>query len=184
MDFQSRCRRSCFPELKTEILRLKNLPAIADGFRIPRLSFYMNRPIRHGGWYPDWQIRFFDRRKAKWKDVLIHESVEVDGKVEKLSGDILHYSVENVSHHHRMIGERYAPLAAEQMFLNGRKTSVLKIVTAGFTAFFQTYFLEIRISGRICRILHRPFCRASRFSQTSSVMGKTKQRILNLPIQL
>ena len=129
-------------KLRDEILKLKNSAKLADGYKIPRLSFYMNRPIRHGGWYPDWQIRFFNRQKGKWKDVLIHESVEIDGKVEKFSGDILHYSVENMAHHHRMIGERYAPLAAEQMFLRGRKTSPLKIATAGLTAFLQTYILK------------------------------------------
>ncbi|MGI9055785.1 MAG: glycosyltransferase family 2 protein [Pyrinomonadaceae bacterium] len=129
-------------QLKNEILKLKNSANLADGYKIPRLSFYMNRPIRHGGWYPDWQIRFFDRRRGEWKDVLIHESVEIDGKIEKLAGDILHYSVENMAHHHQMIGERYAPLAAEQMFLRGRKTSPLKVATAGLTAFLQTYILK------------------------------------------
>lgn len=133
-------------ELRTEILRLKNSPetGLADGYRIPRLSFYMNRPIRHGGWYPDWQLRFFNRRKGKWKDVLIHESVEManDTRIEKLKGDILHFSVEDVSHHHQMIGTRYAPLAARQMFERGRHVSVLKIFTVGATTFLQNYLLK------------------------------------------
>ncbi len=133
-------------ELKTEILQLKNTleNELADGYKIPRLSFYMNRPIRHCGWYPDWQLRFFDRRKGKWKDVLIHESVQMqeNAKVRKLKGDILHYTIENVSHHHKMIGIRYAPLAARQMFERGRRTSLLKIYTAGTTAFLQTYVLK------------------------------------------
>ncbi len=133
-------------ELKKKILQFKNLPEsdLANGYRVPRLSFYMNRPIRHGGWYPDWQLRFFNRRKGKWKDVLIHESVEMNSnsRTEKLRGDILHYSVEDVSHHHRMIGERYAPLAAAQMFERGKRASVLKILTAGTTAFLQTYILK------------------------------------------
>jgi glycosyltransferase involved in cell wall biosynthesis len=133
-------------ELKTEILKLKNDSAEidADGFRIPRLSFYMNRPIQHGGWYPDWQLRLFNRRKGRWKDVLIHESfvLENGAKIEKLSGDVLHYSWESAAHHERMISERYAPLAAEQNFQNGKRTSPLKIVFAGFLAFFQTYFVK------------------------------------------
>ncbi len=133
-------------DLKTEILQLKNLPEnkSSDGYKLPRLSFYMNRPIRHSGWYPDWQLRFFNRTKGKWKDVLIHESVEMpsNARVEKLTGDLLHYSVENAAYHHRLIGERYAPLAAEQMFERGKKTSPLKIVFAGFSVFFQTYFLK------------------------------------------
>jgi len=132
-------------ELKEEILRLKNSLPAADGYKIPRLSFYMKRPIRHGGWYPDWQLRFFNRTKGGWKDVLIHESVEMNqtARIEKLKGEILHYSVENAAHHHRMIGERYAPLAARRMFEDGKRASKLKIAFAGFAAFVQTYFLKL-----------------------------------------
>ncbi len=133
-------------ELTAEILKLKTAAEndLADGFKVPRLSFYMNRPIRHGGWYPDWQLRFFNRRCGIWKDVLIHESVRMaDGAaIEKLRGDILHYTVENAAHHHRMIGERYAPLAAEQMFRRGKKSSAVKIATVGATTFLQNYFLK------------------------------------------
>jgi hypothetical protein len=105
----------------------------------------MNRWVRHGGWFPDWQLRFFNRTKGKWKDVLIHESVQMqeNAKIEKLSGDILHYSIPNAAYHNRMIADRYAPLAAEQMFARGRKTSPIKIFTAGLTAFLQTYILKL-----------------------------------------
>ena len=133
-------------ELKQEILNLKNNPKniSADGYKIPRLSFYMNRPIRHGGWYPDWQLRFFNRRKGKWRNVLIHESVQMSENsiVKKLRGDILHFSVEDVSHHHQMIGTRYAPLAARQMFERGKRASALKIHTVGMTTFLQDYFIK------------------------------------------
>ena len=132
-------------KLKDEILELKNSKNFADGYKIPRLSFYMNRPIKHGGWYPDWQIRFFDRRKAKWKDVIIHESIQMSENSEpaKLNGDILHYTIENAAEHHKMIGTRYAPLAARQMFERGKKVSSLKVMTAGLTAFLQTYILKL-----------------------------------------
>lgn len=131
-------------KLRNEILSLKKLPEtdLADGYKIPRLSFYMNRPIKHGDWYPDWQLRFFDRRNAKWKEAIVHESVEVNGEIYRLSGDILHYSIENAAYHHRLIGERYAPLSAEQMFKNGRRTSKIKLATAGFTTFVKNYFLK------------------------------------------
>jgi glycosyltransferase involved in cell wall biosynthesis len=133
--------------LKNEILKLKSQSenSLASGYKIPRLTFYMNRWIRHGGWYPDWQLRFFNRTKGKWKDVLIHESVQMqeNGQIEKLRGNILHYSIPDAAYHNRRIANRYAPLAAEQMFMNGRKTSPLKIFTAGTTAFLQTYILKL-----------------------------------------
>ncbi|HEY0658445.1 MAG TPA: glycosyltransferase family 2 protein [Pyrinomonadaceae bacterium] len=133
-------------ELKREITRIKDSSEneIADGFRISRLTYYMNLPIRHSGWYPDWQLRFYNRKKGVWSDALIHESVRMskNSRIEKLKADILHFSVEDAAHHQRMIGERYAPLAAAQMFERGQKTSVFKVCSTGFTTFFRTYFLK------------------------------------------
>ena len=133
-------------ELKSKINELKSLPQdqLIDGYRFSRLSYYMGQPIKHCGWYPDWQLRFFNRTKGKWKDVAIHESVEMNEgtRIEKVKKDILHFSVEDAAHHHLMIGERYAPLAASQMFENGRRTTKLKVKTAGLIAFLETYILK------------------------------------------
>ncbi len=132
------------PELRDEILELKTSDSLADGYRIPRLAIYMGKPIRHGGWYPDWQLRLFDRRKGQWLDVLVHESFQMhDGaRISKLSGEIIHLGIEDASAHHGMIGERYAPLAARQMFMDGRRTSPLKIVFAGPAAFVRSYLVK------------------------------------------
>lgn len=130
--------------LVKEIETVKTNTSPADGYRISRLSYYMGHPIKHSGWYPDEQLRLFDRRKGRWKQVIIHESVEMasESRVETLDSDILHYSVENVAHHHRMIGERYAPLAAEQMFARGRRTTPFKTKIAGPSAFLRSYILK------------------------------------------
>lgn len=131
-------------ELRDEIVALKTSDRVADGYKVPRLSFYMGRAIRHGGWYPDLQLRFFDRRKGRWSERLVHESFQMDegSQLSRLSGDILHFSVENAPAHHRMIGERYAPLAAKQMLSEGRQTSPIGIALAGPAAFIKTYFLN------------------------------------------
>lgn len=117
---------------------------LADGYRIARRSFYMGRWIRGGGWYPDYQLRLYDRRKGRWAGAHVHESVKMDesARVETLSGDILHYSVRDASHHHRMIGERYAPLAARQMFEAGRHTTPLGIAAAAPSAFVRSLLLK------------------------------------------
>ncbi len=134
------------PKLKDEIAHLKQLKqeSLGDGYKIPRLTVYMGREIRGGGWYPDWQLRLFNRNLGRWKDVAVHESVEMDpgAKIEKLGGDILHHGVSGAAYHHKMIGERYAPLAARQMFEDGRRTSRFKVRTAGLTTFIHTYFLK------------------------------------------
>lgn len=134
------------PELQASIRKLANSPEheLADGYRIARRSFYQGRWIKGGGWYPDWQLRLFRKSRGQWKPRHIHESVTmIDGAlVDKLDGDILHYSVKDSAHHHRMIGERYAPLAAQQMFEAGRHTSPLTIACAAPVAFLQSFVLK------------------------------------------
>ena len=132
-------------DLRDEIRGLTDKgSSIAAGYRIPRLSYYMGRPIRHSGWYPDHQLRLFDRRHARWNGALIHESVTVEnGSVDKLNGHILHYTVDNALEHHRMIGTRYAPLAAQQMVERGKRTSPVRLYTSGAAAFLRSYVLKL-----------------------------------------
>jgi glycosyltransferase involved in cell wall biosynthesis len=132
--------------LKAEVeqVRSEDESKLPRGYRIPRLSYYIGRPVRHSGWYPDWQLRFFDRRAGKWSSDLIHESFRLTNgaRPAKLRGDIIHITVDSIAHHHQMIVERYAPLAARQMFERGRRTSRLRTLAAGPLAFFSTYVLK------------------------------------------
>lgn len=126
--------------LRDEIRGLLSTGPERGGYSIPRLSFYMGKPIRHSGWYPDRQLRLFDRRRGRWNGRVIHESFELNGGAPgELKNDLFHYSVDDAGHHHRMIGERYAPLSARQMFNEGRRTSAIGIATAGPAAFLRHY---------------------------------------------
>ena len=130
--------------LRDEILAIRNSKPDADGYRIPRLSIYLGREIRHGGWYPDLQMRFFDRRRGRWNGAVIHESFKLDddARSSRLRGNLVHYSAREVADNQRMIAERYAPLGARKMFLEGRRTSPVKAVFSACFAFVRTYFLK------------------------------------------
>ena len=134
------------PELNDSIVALRKLNdnQRADGYRIARRSFYQGRWIKGGGWYPDRQLRLYKKARGRWADRHIHESVRMDpdARVENLSGDILHYSMRDSAQHHRMIGERYAPLGALQMFEEGRRTSRLRIATAAPIGFIRSFILK------------------------------------------
>ena len=133
-------------ELADSIAALKKLSdeQRADGYRISRRSFYLGRWIKGGGWYPDRQLRLYRKARGRWADRHIHESVRMDedARVENLAGDILHYSMRDSAQHHRMIGERYAPLGALQMFEEGRRTSRLRIATAAPIGFIRSFVLK------------------------------------------
>ena len=133
-------------ELRNSIqsLRSANESDLADGYEIARRTYYQQRWIRGGGWYPDRQLRLFKKTKGRWKERHIHESVMMNpgARVGKLAGDLLHYTSQDAAHHHRMIGERYAPLAALQMFEDGRRTSVFGVASAGPAAFIRSLILK------------------------------------------
>jgi glycosyltransferase involved in cell wall biosynthesis len=133
-------------ELKNSIatLRTKPVAELADGYLVARRSFYQGRWIRGGGWYPDRQLRLFRKNRGHWKQRHIHESVQMDAgaRTENLSGDLLHYTVRDAAYHHRLIGERYAPLAALQMFEDGKRTSPLGVAAAGPLAFVRSLVLK------------------------------------------
>lgn len=134
------------PELRASIEDLLYTKAeqLADGYRIARRTRYMDRWIRGGGWYPDHQLRLYRRTRGGWTGAHIHESVrmETGARVATLAGDLLHYTARDAAYHHRMIGERYAPLSALQMFEAGRRTTPLRVALAAPTAFARSYLLK------------------------------------------
>lgn len=131
--------------LRNEILAIRDSATNADGYRVPRLSVYMGREIRHSGWYPDLQMRFFDRRTGRWNGAVIHESFKLENgaRTARLDGDLIHYSVRDAAEHQRMIAERYAPLGARKMFLEGRRTSPLNAVVSAWLGFVRSYFFKL-----------------------------------------
>jgi glycosyltransferase involved in cell wall biosynthesis len=86
------------PGLRDEIvvaLGGKNPPT---AYSVPRLNFYCGRWIRHGDWYPDRKTRLWQRGKARWEGEDPHDRLVVDGPVEKMRGNLLHYPMETINH--------------------------------------------------------------------------------------
>ena len=71
------------PELAAEIDGVLRRSPLLQGYRIPRTTRYLGRWIRSTDWYPDYQLRLYDRRVASWNARYVHESVAVNGRVGK-----------------------------------------------------------------------------------------------------
>jgi glycosyltransferase involved in cell wall biosynthesis len=67
-------------------------------YEFPRCTLYHGRWIRHGDWYPDRVRRLWRRGEARWTGVNPHARLEVQGRVGRLGGDLLHYSMETYEH--------------------------------------------------------------------------------------
>ena len=129
------------PALADEI---KALMARADraiehaAFRIPRVTWHLGRWIRTTDWYPDYQLRLYDRRRAKWTGRYVHEAVSVSGSTGRLRGELQHYAYRDISDHLETI-DRYTTYAARQMQESGRRAGLLQMAGHPPLAFLRNY---------------------------------------------
>jgi glycosyltransferase involved in cell wall biosynthesis len=129
------------PELGAEIReRLRVEPAEA-GYQVPRATFHFGRWIRSTDWYPDYQLRVYDRRRGRWVGRHVHESVRTDGPVRRLKGELQHFAYRNLSHHLETI-DRYSTLAARELFEDGHRAGWLDVLIRPRLAFFRNYVLR------------------------------------------
>ncbi len=129
-------------ELAQEIVELKSRSnGTPAGFEMPRKTWYLGRWIRHSGWYPDYKLRLYNRTAGGWRGEYVHESVKVDGRIERLRGEILHYTIRNSSEHHQRL-DRYTTLAAQELETKGKRLSRAALFVAPVTAFIRSYVLR------------------------------------------
>ena len=136
------------PELAAEIRALLASEPAARGYRVPRLSFYLGRWIRGTDWYPDRQLRLYDRRAGEWNGRRVHESVRLSGEPGQLTRDLHHYPYRDISHHLATI-DRYTTLAAGQAQADGRRVSIAAVAVHPPFAFLRNYLLKggFRLGG-------------------------------------
>jgi len=129
------------PELRSEIQALSTGDILCHGYRIPRVAFFMGRWIKHGNWYPDYQLRLFDRRHARWEGGRVHESVKIREKPESLTGEIHHFTYRSLTEYLRRL-ESYSNLAALDYLDKGKRATSFNLVAKPFAAFVSSYLLK------------------------------------------
>lgn len=131
------------PELRDEILEvLSQGDDLADGYVLPRRTFYLGRWIRHGGWYPDAAIRLFRGTKGKFVGEDPHDRVEVDGEVRRLQNDLVHFNYRNISAQMATV-DRFSTVSSEVMREKGKSASLLKMILKPPVKFLETYVWKL-----------------------------------------
>jgi hypothetical protein len=94
--------------------------------------------MRHGGLYPDWQLRLFQRGRGRFVERAVHESVEVTGRVGRLQAPLVHRSYRDLAHFVAR-ADRYSTLAAEDWVRSGRRARVGDLVLRPAGRFLSMY---------------------------------------------
>jgi glycosyltransferase involved in cell wall biosynthesis len=111
------------------------------GFSIPRKTWYLNRWIKHGGWYPDRHVRLARRKKSRWSEPSLHEALVVEGKVCRLQQPIEHYSFPN-QNFHVMKNLSYARLAKHDLSKRRKTAHWFDFTARPFYRFIDGYFFK------------------------------------------
>jgi glycosyltransferase involved in cell wall biosynthesis len=130
------------PELAHEIMSVLRDTPPHGGYRMPRVTFHLGRWIRTTDWYPDYQLRLYDRRAAAWAGRYVHESVTVSrGTVGRLHGELEHFAYRDIADHMETIN-RYTTYAARQMQEAGQRAGRLRLAGHPPLAFLRNYMLK------------------------------------------
>ncbi len=129
------------PELRREIQEKRDSGFRKSGYRIPRRARFMGRWILHGDWYPDYQVRLFDRRKGEWRGGRVHESVTVEGTIGEMQAEILHFTYRDFSEYLRKL-ETYSSLAAMDYSERGRKAASWMLLAKPLGVFLKAYLAK------------------------------------------
>lgn len=128
--------------LRDEIIEILSSEACRyRAYRIPRLSYYLGRWIHHSGWYPDAKIRLWKKGCGVWGGKDPHEFIEIDGSVNSLKNQILHYPYNSVFQHLEKMN-RYTTGMARDRYRKGQRFSWLHCLSRPPLRFLRHYVLK------------------------------------------
>lgn len=129
------------PELKASVQAALQSPGDAGGFFCPRRSWYLDRFIKHSGWYPDLLLRVFRLDSVEIRGMLPHEEFHPTRATGTLTGDIIHYPYADLAEHLDKINA-YTTAAAKEMAIKGKRSSVAKALSHAIGKFLKQYLLK------------------------------------------
>jgi glycosyltransferase involved in cell wall biosynthesis len=129
------------PALADDIQKTLAASPSAAAYRMPRATWHLNRWIRTTDWYPDYQVRLYDRRAARWIGRHVHEAISADGPTGALRGELQHFPYDDIADHLSTIN-LYTTYAAKQMNEEGRSSGLLQIVGHPPLAFLRNYIAK------------------------------------------
>ena len=121
------------PELVDELRSLFKAEPNADGYEINRIVYFEKRWIRHGDWFPDWNIRLFRANAWEMEPRAVHESLKLKGSCERLKGLLEHHSYRDWNDQ-RKRSKRYAMLWAKE-HVQSKQASRCDPITHAFYRF-------------------------------------------------
>lgn len=128
-------------ELSKEITDVLNDNPMYSAYSFPRKAFFLNKWIKHSGWYPGRVTRLFNKQLVSFKEKDVHEHLIVSGNTGELKNDLLHWTDPSIEHYFKKFNS-YTSLAAIEMAENNVKATLTDLIIRPAFLFFKMYFLK------------------------------------------
>ncbi len=142
-------------------------------YRFPRCNRFLGRYLKYGEGYPDWSLRLFDRRQARWSDDAVHEKVVADGPVGTLQGDLLHDSAETLAAYLTK-QNRYTTLAADMALQAGKRASLGRIAFSPIVRFIKFYVIRQGFRDGLPGLVHIAIGCSNSFIKYAKMLERQK----------
>ncbi len=86
-----------------------------NGLFINRLTYFLGRPVRHCGYFPNWNLRFFKRGRGRYEEREVHEHVIIEHPVGYIREPMLHDDRRGLEHYIAK-HNRYSTLEARALY--------------------------------------------------------------------
>ncbi|MDI6785364.1 MAG: glycosyltransferase family 2 protein [bacterium] len=130
-------------ELAQEVREILSREDEFAAYKIPRKNYYFGYWLKHGGNFPDHQLRLFKRGKAYFKCQHVHERLQVEGKIAYLQNSLLHYTYPTISCYLKKF-DFYTSFEAEYMLNTKKKYCMLIGMTIKpVIRFIRRYFFKL-----------------------------------------
>ena len=160
------------PALQASIENALESPS-TGAYRFARCNRFLGRYLRHGEGYPDWSLRLFDRRQARWSDDLVHEKVETAAPVGQLAGDLLHDSAESLAVYLDK-QNRYTTLAAGMALAAGKRASFGRLAFSPLVRFIKFYVVRQGFRDGLPGLIHIAIGCFNSFMKYSKMLERQK----------
>jgi glycosyltransferase involved in cell wall biosynthesis len=129
------------PPLADEIRVLLRRGPPQEGYWIKRRSTFLGREIQGAGWQRDRVLRFFDRRRGRYAERLVHEEVSLAAPAGLLRNVLIHHPCRDLSTWITKVN-RYSTEGALEAFSRGEKATFFSLLIHPPARFVKQYVLQ------------------------------------------
>ncbi|HUR45677.1 MAG TPA: hypothetical protein VMZ27_07360, partial [Candidatus Saccharimonadales bacterium] len=113
-----------------------------DAYFVPRLNYFLDRPIKYCGMYPDFrQPQLFNRKKFRYREDLVHEGFVCDGSLGYCRNPVIQHPFPTLAVMMAKI-ERYTTLMATRRFEDNNRAGLGHLILSPLAAFLKKFFVQ------------------------------------------